>query len=239
MDKTDFCRIQNWYPVLGEYAALTGFLKLSGAELDLLAQGATRGKEVRAVINRLKRIMRGGAFDNYFISTDVCAPTDTERFAAKRGAVHSAESGWYFLAKSQKVQRAVQAGEVEYLCIRPFLRIDRTREFRLFVHDGELRAMSQYNLVRHFRRLEGIRNELWKNVLEWFEKIKWRLPEKPLVMDIHLDGDEEVGIIDLNVWGPPTDPLLLRSFDRDWHNTVGIVLMPSPTKISGDVAVSF
>ncbi|MPN38143.1 hypothetical protein SDC9_185667 [bioreactor metagenome] len=60
-----------------------------------------------------------------------------------------------------------------------------------------------------------------------------------VVIDIYLNGDNEVGVIDLNPWGEPTDPLLLHSFDRDWSAVTGIVLMPAPTRISGDVAVSF
>ncbi|MBE6367583.1 MAG: hypothetical protein E7052_06710 [Lentisphaerae bacterium] len=240
MENNDFCRTVNWYPVLGEHSELTGFLKLSEEEIKLLADGVSDGAEVAGVVERLKKLMRGGTFDNYFVSTDYCSPTDTERFIGKRGAVHSAESAWYFLAVSHKVRTAAQQGMVEYLAVRPFVKIDRTREFRLFIHDGELRAMSQYNLVRHFRRLEGIKEELWLRTKSWFEQIKWQLPVKSLTMDIYLeDDDQNIKIIDLNPWGEPTDPLLMRTFDLDWSCEYGIKLMLPPTKISGDVAVSF
>ena len=127
MDKNDFCRTVNWYPLLGEHTALTGFLKLSADDLNLLAGGISGGKEVRNIISRIKKVMRGGSFDYYFVSTDVCAPTDTERFAAKRGAVHSAESAWRFLAASAKVRQAAADGNVEYLVFRPFIKIDKTQ----------------------------------------------------------------------------------------------------------------
>ena len=240
MKSDDFCRIVNWYPVLGEHSALTGFLKLSADDIKLLADGIGEGSETCGVVERLKKVMRGGAFDNYFISCDLCSPTDTERFAAKRGAVHSAESAWYFLAASEKVRNAAKKDEVEYLAIRPFLKIDRTREFRLFVYEGELRAMSQYNLVRHFRRLEGIKEDLYMSVCKWFDQVKGHLPVKNIVIDIFLENDDRnVKIIDLNPWGEPTDPLLLRTFEQDWNVNMGIKLMLPPTKISGDVAVSF
>ena len=100
--------------------------------------------------------------------------------------------------------------------------------------------MSQYNLIRHYRRLEKIKNNLWKTVDNWFEQVRLQLPVKNLCMDIYLDDDDKsVKIIDLNPWGEPTDALLLRSFDRDWSKCEGIKLMLPPTKISGDVAVSF
>ena len=240
MQNDDFCRIVNWYPVLGEHSLRTVFLKLTAEDVKLLADGVGSGEAAASVISRLKNVMRGGALDNYFISTDLCAPTDTERFEAKKGAVHSAESAWYFLAASAKVRQAAAAGAVEYLAIRPFVRIDRTREFRLFVKDGELRAMSQYNLTRHFRRLEGIKEDLYKTVCKWFKDIKNHVSNKDIVIDIFLENDDKtVKIVDLNCWGEPTDPLLLRTFEQDWSQVSGIKLMLPPTKISGDVAVSF
>lgn len=240
MDKNDFCRNFNWYPALSEFCVFTAFMKLSATEVKLLADGVAEGNEVRGVVKRLQKVMRNGGFGNYFISADYCSPTDTERFKAKKGAVHSAESAWFFLASSNKVREAAKAGMVEYLALKPFVRIDRTREFRLFIYDGELKAMSQYNLVRHFRRLEGIKDELWKKAEKWFKKIKDRLPKENLVIDIYFeDDDKKIVINDLNPWGEPTDPLLLRTFDQDWSKVQGIKLMLPPTKISGDVAVSF
>ena len=59
---------------------------------------------------------------------------------------------------------------------------------------------------------------------------------------INLTLDEvggEIMIVDLNPWGGATDPLLLRSWDRDWSKPAGIVLMDPPTRISGDVNISF
>ena len=237
----EFFRTPNWALVLGEYAGAKTFLRLSQEEIDLLAGGVTRGREVRQIIRRLKLAMRsgGGALGNFFVSTDVCSPTDTRRFAVKRGAVHSAESAWFFLAASEKVRRAARKGRVEFLCVAPFFKIDRTREFRLFIHDGKLKAMSQYNLDRHFRRLEGIKEELWETAADWFDRVAARLPHENMVIDIYLDSDDKVGVIDVNPWGCPTDPLLLQNFDRDWSEVIGLVLMPSPTEISGDVAVSF
>ena len=240
MNEKDFCRIVNWYPVLGEHSAVCGFLKLSAEEIKLLADGIGEGRQVKSVISRLKKVMRSVDANYCFVSTDYCSPTDTERFEAKHGSVHSAESAWLYLALSQKVRNAAMNGQIEYLAVRPFERIDRTREFRLFVKDGELKAMSQYNLVRHFRRLEGIKKRLWRNTSKWFENIKPLLPVKDLVIDCYLKNDDrDVKIIDINPWGEPTDPLLLQTFDRDWSEVIVLKLMLPPTKISGDVAVSF
>lgn len=238
MEKNDFCRTPVWYPVLAGHTFLTSFVKLHDSEIKALADGQAEGKEVADVINRM-RLPMNSIPGNCFVSTDTVSPTDTERFRDKRGAVFSPESAWRFLAKSQKVRDAAAAGMVEYVCLRPFRRMNQTREFRLFIHEGKLVAMSQYWLIRHFRRLEGIKKNLWKKGETFFEKIAWALPVKNLVMDIYLTSDGDILIIDINPWGKPTDPLLLRSWDREWDKEIGIVLMPPPWKISGDVNVSF
>ena len=176
---------------------------------------------------------------NCFVTVDRCAPTDTERFRSKRGAVFSPESAWKFLCRSEKVRESARRGEVEYPCLRPFRRMNRTREFRLFIRDGKLSAMSQYYLIRHFRRLERMRNFYWNQAEEFVERIAWMMPIKTLVMDIYFTSSDQILIIDLNPWGEPTDPLMLRSWDRDWSKPAGIVLMDPPTRISGDVNISF
>ena len=58
-------------------------------------------------------------------------------------------------------------------------------------------------------------------------------------MDIYFTADHRILIIDLNKWGDPTDPLLLRSWDRDWSVPAGIVLMPPPVAVEGNPNVSF
>ena len=47
MENKDFCRVVNWYPVFGEHALLTGFLKLTAADVKLLADGIGDGEAVK------------------------------------------------------------------------------------------------------------------------------------------------------------------------------------------------
>ena len=159
-------------------------------------------------------------------------------YASKEDALREF-GGKTFTAATRKKAEDRMRGEVEYICLRPFRRMNRTREFRLFIRDGQLNAMSQYYLLRHFRRLEGVREKYWERAGEFVEHISWMLPLKTLVMDIYFTAGGEIMIVDLNPWGGATDPLLLRSWDRDWSKPAGIVLMDPPTRISGDVSVSF
>ena len=241
MSETDFLHTPVWYPVLAQHTFLTSFVRLRPEAVEALADGiesAAGNDAVKTAINDLRGPMQAIA-GNCFTAVDTCAPTDTERFAGKHGAVYSPESAWRFLARSAKVREAAARGEVANICLRPFRRMNRTREFRLFIHDGRLTAMSQYHLVRHFRRLEGIKQQFWQEAEAFVNSIAWLLPIRTLVMDVYFTSEHNILIVDLNPWGAPTDPLLLRSWERDWTEPAGIVLMPPPFKITGDVNVSF
>lgn len=237
--------IPGWYQELGPYTFETKFLKLRPEAVAALAQGAGGGEKIsmdseisRQVIAELKLLMRTVP-GNSFVSVDCCAPTDTERFMQKGGAVYSAKSAWFYLVQSEKVASAAAAGMVEHICVRPFRRVSKAREFRLFIRDGKLVAMSQYHLIRHFRRLEGVKERYWNYAVEFINKISWQLPVKDLVMDIYITASNRIMIFDLNCWGEPTSPLLLNSWERDWDEASGIHLILPPTPISGTVKVSF
>jgi len=246
MDELDkFFRVPEWYAALAPFTWDTKFVKLRKDAIDALSVGMNeeQAKEFlytpvgKGVMNDLAEPM-GDIPGNAFAFVDSCAPTDTERFALKGGAVYSPRSALFYLLQSKKVSEAARNNKVEYICLRPFRKITRAREFRLFIYDGKLSAMSQYNLIRHFRRLEGVKKSYWDSAVKFVESVIWRLPIKTLVIDIYITSGGDILVVDLNKWGE-TDPLLLRTWERDWSETVGIQLMSPPTSISGDVKVSF
>ena len=239
----EFLAIPGWYPRLGAYSSFTTFVALPDEALNYLASTDRANFEgVRELEARMCDILRRPleAFSGYvFASVDHCAPTDTERFRERYGAVHRPEQIWNILCASEKVRQSAAEGDVSCVCLRPYHRMNIPREFRLFVRNGELVAMSQYHLIRHFRRLEGVRDKYWGIAERLIKQIGWLLPLSELVMDVYISSSGKIQIIDLNPWGKPTDPLLLRSWDRDWSTPAGLVLMDPPVKLSGKVDVSF
>lgn len=238
----NFFKTPVWYSTLAAKTFLTTFVKLRSEAIQALADGIEEDKDPQSPVNAAIADMREtmkNFVGNSFVFTDCCAPTDTERFLNKNGAVYSAKSAWKVLASSEKVRASAAKGEVEHICIRPFRRMNRTREFRLFIYEGKLAAMSQYYLIRHFRRLEGVKEEYLAKAEKFVEEIIWLLPIKTLVIDVYFTSDNEILIVDLNPWGAPTEPLMLDTWERDWSEPAGIVLMPPPISISGDVNISF
>lgn len=240
----NFCLIPNWYPSLAAHTFLTSFVKLRSEAVEALAEGLD-GKSCpldseisRQVIADLREPM-SSVPGNCFVTVDSCAPTDTERFKSKRGAVYSPLSAWKYLTLSKKVAAAAAAGQVSFICLRPFRRMTPYREFRLFIAEGKLSAMSQYNLSKYFKVLDKTKQNYWKLAENFVNTVAWQLPADKVVMDIYFTSQQKILVLDLNPWGDPTDPLLLRRWERDWETPIGVVTMAPPTSISGDVNVTF
>lgn len=231
----------HWYPALSDYTFVTQFIPLEKKEIIALANGRVDAPEAEGVIDRINTAMkRIPMLWRSFVFADCVAPTDTERFKLKGGSVVSAESAWRVLCESEKVRMAVAEGLTSTIGIKQFRSMTRPREFRLFIHEGELKAMSQYWLDRHFRRLDAdfIQDDYWMRALEFIEKVRKCLPAQTLVMDVYFTRQLEIMIVDINPWGPPTKPLLMRSWDIDWKTVHGLRLIPPPVLLSGDVYVS-
>lgn len=235
----DSFRVQNYYPKFSHCSMPARFVPLQPEEIAALAAGETEGEVVKGVIRRISEAM-GHFFGKRFISVDFCAPTDCPRYlSSKHGSVASAESGWYSLVTSPKIREMAASGLVECICIRAFRTFDVPREFRLFVKNGKLAAMSQRFLIRHFRRLEKRTDEYWKLADKFVKSIESQLPEKDIVVDIYITSRKKIVMLDLNPWGEPTDPLMMASWNRDLSTPLGCLIVPPPHTISGDVNVSF
>lgn len=235
----DAFRVQNYYPKFSHYSMPAYFVMLEQDEIAALAAGETSGSVVKRVIRKINKAMNH-FFGKRFISVDFCAPTDCPRYlSSKHGSVASAESGWYSLVTSPKIREMAAAGLVECICVRAFRTFDVPREFRLFVKNGKLAAMSQRFLIRHFRRLEKRTDEYWKLADKFIQTIEADLPEKDIVVDIYITSRKKIIMLDLNPWGEPTDPLMMASWNRDLTTPLGCLIVPPPHTISGDVNVSF
>jgi hypothetical protein len=230
--------ISTWYDSLGQFSFPTAFVKLRRAEVEAFLRSDPEDAAARDVIARMQLLMRDLP-GSCFVSADVCAPTDSESYGTGPSIAYGLVA-WRLLTGSQKVRSAFEQGLTERITIRPFRRMNRTREFRLFFQKRTLVGMSQYNLDRHFARLAKRERELWRRAVKFAEQILDFLPADDLVVDVYFTSDDQVLIVDLNPWGSPTDPLLFKTWDRDWNGeSSDIKLIPGPVKMKGEVSVSF
>ncbi|OGV36478.1 MAG: hypothetical protein A2020_12665 [Lentisphaerae bacterium GWF2_45_14] len=230
--------IPYWYHSLANYTFITSFIKLNSSEMAAIADDELSSPAASEIIRKLTFPMKSIS-GNAFVCVDSAAPTDTERFENKSGAVFSPESALMVLAESLKVRTSIMSGASSFICIRPFRRMNHSREFRLFIKDGKLVGMSQYWLNKYFRKLSGSSSVYWQMADDFINEIAWLLPLNTLVVDIYFTSGGEILIVDMNQWGLPVDPLLFISWDNDWASAGGIRLIAPPMRISGNVNVSF
>ena len=228
--------ISDWYISLGDFTFPTVFAKLSEAEKQIFVSDSANADTVSNLIKRIDRAITAlpGAC---FIGLNTCAPDDAPVFQRKKSH-SSGKTAIDLLKNSQKVKSALNDSTDDTLAIRPYRRMDKTREFRLFVFKGKLSGMSQRNLIRHFRRLDSKREEYWDRAQAFFNEISALVEFENIVIDIYFTSDGSVLIVDMNEW-EKCDPLLFRKWDRDWSETAGLKLMSEPIKMNGDVKVSF
>lgn len=228
--------ISQWYISLGDYTFPTVFAELHKEEKQLLISGDADKDISNQLSQRIDKVISSlpGAC---FVGLDTCSPDDAPLFQRKKS--HSTgKTAIELLKNSDKVKKALTEGNDNKLAIRPYRRMDKTREFRLFIYKKQLSGMSQRNLIRHFRRLDGKREEYWAKAQEFYHEVAPLIDVENLVIDIYFTSDGKVLIVDMNAW-EGCDPLLFRKWDRDWSEVAGLKLMAEPIKLNGDVKVSF
>jgi len=230
-------RISDWYTSLGEHSFPTMFLHLAEDEIEAMLRKDEDSAASRNVMGRIQKAIRA-LFGTSFVSADVCAPTDSPHFKPGRW-VSFGRTAWRILATSDKVCTALRDGRTDCITVRPFRRMDHTREFRMFFHDRKLVAMSQLVLDRHHAHLQKREQDIWQKSCKLAEIISPRLTVDNTVVDAYLCSDGSFLLVDFNAWGEPTNPLLLRTWDRDWAEVAGLKLLQKPVKMGGDISVSF
>lgn len=229
--------ISEWYPMLGQFSFPTVFVELRDTEIRALIKGEPKSSQTRKPISRLQQAIRslpGGCF----VTADICAPTDSNHFGSS-GKVSYGLTAWRLLVTSAKVREAFEQGLSRRITVRPYRRMNRTREFRMFFYQRQLKGMSQYHLERHFHRLEGREKEIWRRGKKFADRIRDFLPHENVVVDVYLSSDNQFFINDLNPWGEQTDPLLFKKWEREWDKEQGLKLIPHPVEMKGDISVSF
>ena len=240
MNKNDFFKAQVWYPVLEKYTFPTKFVKLPQEAIEMLA---TRKIDLESPISlEAMKLLKDPMVQTHghcFISVDNCSLTDTERFATKRGAIHSPASAWRYLCESKKVALEARKGEVTNICIKPYRNLTRAREFRLFIENGQLVGASQYWMIRHYRRLVGIKDLYFQKMQKFVQEVAPLIPLEKYTLDIYFKSSLDIFIVDVNPWGPPTCPKLYNWNEKFDSANSELRLIKAPSKIKGDVNVSF
>jgi hypothetical protein len=103
-----------------------------------------------------------------------------------------------------------------YVCLRDWVYGFSTRgEYRCFVKDGKLIAVTHYDYTNPWRGPADGGKEIRAVIDTWFnERVKAALPVETIVFDLHLDQHGEPPLlIEVNPYGR-SDPCYFKSYDR-------------------------
>lgn len=110
------------------------------------------------------------------------------------------------------VDAADDARPVEYkLVLRQWAHLVQSREFRCFIRDRRIVAISQRDRLNYYAHLnqDGARECLRRAIDDFYRRrIRDTFPEENYVMDVYVDGDDVVFLIDFNPFSVVTDALL-------------------------------
>lgn len=110
-----------------------------------------------------------------------------------------------------------------YVCLRDWVWGFRTEnEYRCFVKDGELIAVTHYDYTKPWAGPEDGGREIRAKIDAWFlDKVKPALPIATVVFDLHLNWQGQFLLIEINPYGL-SDPCHLKSY-QGVENAAGYI----------------
>jgi hypothetical protein len=95
-------------------------------------------------------------------------------------------------------------------------------EFRCFVFERQIIAISQRNHTQHFPHLTRDRMLIRSQIIEFFDDVVHdRFPLNSYTFDVYIDKMERIWLLDFNVWGSQTDALCF-----EWEELMELAQQP-------------
>uniref|UniRef100_A0A671SJV3 Translation initiation factor eIF2 assembly protein n=1 Tax=Sinocyclocheilus anshuiensis TaxID=1608454 RepID=A0A671SJV3_9TELE len=95
------------------------------------------------------------------------------------------------------------------LVLRKWSELIPGAEFRCFVKENKVIAISQRDYTQHYQHIAKQEASISSSILEFFrDHIQYQFPDEDFVLDVYRDSSGRVWLIDFNPFGEVTDSLL-------------------------------
>ena len=123
-----------------------------------------------------------------------------------------------------------------FLALRKFYSILPSQEFRCFVKNRKLVAVCQRNCDNFFQFLLEKEEEYKERISNFFrQQVEKKFVDPNFVFDVYVTQNGRVYLVDFNVWGTKTDPLMFEWKELEEletsNNQVKMEIVRSETKI--------
>jgi hypothetical protein len=107
------------------------------------------------------------------------------------------------------IKRAIDLDKWDiHVVVRSFSSVPIEGELRGFVHNGRLRALSQYYSECHFPKLVSEKEEVAKKVKSFHKSVKKLLSFSSYIFDVVVYDDKSIKVVELNPFGQHTGAAL-------------------------------
>ncbi|XP_001641838.2 cell division cycle protein 123 homolog [Nematostella vectensis] len=118
------------------------------------------------------------------------------------------------------------------LILRKWQNIYPAMEFRCFVRNNELVAISQRDISNYYHFLAENEDEICADILNFYEsKIEEKFPDTSYVFDVYKYADQKCTLIDFSPYGVPTNPLLFTWSELDTEVVPDLLFKVVPSAI--------
>lgn len=111
-------------------------------------------------------------------------------------------------ATTEVIDPSSRSEVTHQLVLRKWSNLYPSQEFRVFVWQGEVKAISQRQATQYYPHVLERVDHYQELIHRFWDEHMERSPCDDLVMDLYIDKNDRVWLIDFNVWGSRTDALL-------------------------------
>lgn len=180
-----------------------------------------KSSEYTPIIDRWNNLIKY-AVDGYFIRLSSVSPKDSFYGTRVWNGVDILKT----LTSSERCHRQFSTQEREYIILKKWDNkfVDREKwEFRVFVHNSKVTAISQYHWFTPFD-WSDVNTDKWSNILHNIKQFYAKHNKfSDCVMDIYVNEDEDVELVEFNSFGMElASGSALFEWDRDRNVLYGI-----------------
>lgn len=130
--------------------------------------------------------------------------------------------------------------EVNYqLILRKWSNLYPSQEFRVFVRERQIRAISQRQATQYYPHILEQVDHYQQLIQQFWDEHMERAPCDDVVMDVYIDKKDRVWLIDFNVWGSRTDALLFTWSEIAQLETVEMRVVETERQVHADPLSSY
>lgn len=233
--EVDYTNMQNWYDYIKDFTAKSRFIYLDPNEVKMIREAqklcSVRGWQTRDyekfhdIIEKLQPFFLSDKISHYFFKMSSVSPKDMRELQCydetaqyfrsqcksegqyRKMCIHSPQEVIYALCMSERLYITMKDRPLgHHIVLRDWINADPELEFRCFVYDGSITAISQYHSTTGYRfDRDVVRNygyqilDFWKNEVK--DKLVIGTGVSDWTVDIGFLPNGKPNIVELNGFG--------------------------------------